>query len=115
MAKKKPMQKILLLNNALSRLISTISNDQHEQLILRIKDSCKISIQLDESTCFCIQLDVSPVWKIYWFMSSMGHSMTNHHRRLTSTSLILIKIGVCGYLIAKTHRCKYCISTNNTF
>ena len=32
-----------------------------------------------------------------------GHSMTNRHRRLTTTSPILIKIGVCGYLIAKTH------------
>ena len=115
MAKKKPMQKILLSNNALSRQISTISNEQHEQLILRIKDGSKISIHLDESTRFCIQLDVSPVWKIYWFMSSMGHSMTNHHKRLTTTSLILIKIGVCGYLIAKTHWCKYCIFTTNMF
>ena len=34
---------------------------------------------------------------------SPGHSMTNRHRRLTTTSPILIKIGVCGYLIAKTH------------
>ena len=28
--------------------------------------------------------------------------MTNYHRPLTTTSLILIKIGVWGYLIAKT-------------
>ena len=41
--------------------------------------------------------------------------MTNRHRRLTTTSPILIKIGVCGYLIAKTHWCKYYVSTTNTF
>ena len=45
----------------------------------------------------------------------MGHSMTNRHRRLTTTSPILIKIGLCGYLIAKTHWCKYYVSTTNTF
>ena len=45
----------------------------------------------------------------------LGHSMTNRHRRLTTTSPILIKIGVCGYLIAKTHWCKYYVSTTNTF
>ena len=27
--------------------------------------------------------------------------MTNHHRHLTNAALILMKIGVCGYLIAK--------------
>ena len=48
----------------------------------------------------------------------MGHSMTNRHKKnffLTTTSPILIKIGVCGYLIAKTHWCKYFVSTTNTF
>ena len=45
----------------------------------------------------------------------MSHSMTNHHRRLTTTSLILMKIGVCGYLKAKTHWCKYYVSTTNNF
>ena len=32
-----------------------------------------------------------------------GHSMTNHHRPLTTTSLIFMKIGVWDYFIAKTH------------
>ena len=54
MAKKKPKQKIPLSNNALSRQIFTISIDQHEQLIFRIKDGSKISIQLDESSHFFI-------------------------------------------------------------
>ena len=48
----------------------------------------------------------------------MGHSMTNRHKKnffLTTTSPILIEIGVCGYLIAKTHWCKYYVSTINIF
>ena len=48
----------------------------------------------------------------------MGHSMTNRHKKnffLTTTSPILMKINVCGYLIAKTHWCEYFVSTTNTF
>ena len=43
------MRKIPLLNNTVSRRISAISDDQREQLILRIKEGIKFSIQLDES------------------------------------------------------------------
>ena len=34
---------------------------------------------------------------------------------LTTTSLILMKIVLCGYPIAKTYWCKYYVSTTNTF
>ena len=51
-------------------------------------------------------------------LKRLGHFMTNRHKKnffLTTTSPILIKIGVCGYLIAKTRLCKYYVSTTNTF
>lgn len=44
------MRKISLSNNTVSRRIAEISEDQREQLILRIKESRKFAIQLDEST-----------------------------------------------------------------
>ena len=44
------MQKISLSNNTLPRRISEIIKDQREQLIVRIKESRKFAIQLDEST-----------------------------------------------------------------
>ena len=44
------MRKIPLSNNTVLRRISAISDDQREQLILRIKEGIKFSIQLDEST-----------------------------------------------------------------
>ena len=44
------MRKISLSNNTVCRRIFKISEDQLEQLILRIKESRKFAIQLDEST-----------------------------------------------------------------
>ena len=44
------MQKISSSNNTVSRRISEISEDQREQLILRIKESREFAMQLDEST-----------------------------------------------------------------
>ena len=44
------MRKISLSNNTVCHRIFKISEDQHEQLILRIKESGKFAIQLDEST-----------------------------------------------------------------
>ena len=44
------MRKIPLSNNTVCRRIFEISEDQREQLILRIKESPKFAIQLDEST-----------------------------------------------------------------
>ena len=44
------MRKISLSNNTVSRGISEISEDQPEELILRIKESRKFAIQLDELT-----------------------------------------------------------------
>ena len=44
------MQKISLSNNTVARRISEISKDQRKQLIVRIKESRKFAIQLDEST-----------------------------------------------------------------
>ena len=41
------MRKISLSNNTVSQRISEISEDQREQLILRIKESHKFAIQLD--------------------------------------------------------------------
>ena len=43
-------RKISLSNNTVCRRIFQISEDQREQLILRIKESRKFAIQLDEST-----------------------------------------------------------------
>ena len=44
------MQKISLSNNTVAWRISEISKDQRKQLIVRIKESRKFAIQLDEST-----------------------------------------------------------------
>ena len=44
------MRKISLSNNTVARRISEISEDQREQLIVRIKESRKFAIRLDEST-----------------------------------------------------------------
>ena len=44
------MRKISLSNNNVCWRIFEISEDQHEQLILRIKESRKFAIQLDELT-----------------------------------------------------------------
>jgi len=44
------MRKIPLSTNTALRLMSAISDDQREQLILRIKEGSKFAIQLDEST-----------------------------------------------------------------
>ena len=44
------MRKIPSSNNTVSRSISDMSEDQREQLILRIKESGKFSIQLNESS-----------------------------------------------------------------
>ena len=44
------MRKISLSKNAVSKRISKIGKDQSEQLILRIKESRKFTIQLDELT-----------------------------------------------------------------
>ena len=46
----KETRKISLSNNTVCRRIFEISEDQCEQLILRIKESRKFAIQLDEST-----------------------------------------------------------------
>ena len=44
------MRKIPLPNNIVERRLSEISEDQLEQLIVRIKESHRFAIQLDEST-----------------------------------------------------------------
>ena len=44
------MRKISLSNNTVSKRISKIGKDQREQLILRIEESRKFTIQLDELT-----------------------------------------------------------------
>ena len=48
--KTNEMRKISLSNNTVRRRIFKIGEDQLEQLILRIKESRKFAIQLDEST-----------------------------------------------------------------
>ena len=44
------MRKISLSDNTVARRISEISEDQRKQLIVRIKESRKFAIQLDQST-----------------------------------------------------------------
>lgn len=44
------ISKIPLSNDTVSKRISDISNDQFQQLLMRLKDSSKFAIQLDEST-----------------------------------------------------------------
>ncbi|GFR14311.1 zinc finger BED domain-containing protein 5 [Trichonephila clavata] len=44
------ISKIPLSNDTVSKKISDISNDQFQQLLMRLKDSSKFAIQLDEST-----------------------------------------------------------------
>lgn len=54
------LKNIPMSNNTVNRRITEISNDLLEQLILRIKNSPKFSIQLDETTDVinCAQLMV---------------------------------------------------------
>ena len=49
------------------------------------------------------------------FIGSFHDKLPQKKYFLTTISLILMKIVVCGYPIAKTYWCKYYVSTTNTF
>ena len=59
------IRKILLSNNTVSRQISAIGLDQHEQLFLRIKKGSKFAIQFDETTDITSVADLLGTYQIY--------------------------------------------------
>lgn len=59
------ISQIPLSNDTVSKRISDISNDQFQQLLMRLKESSKYAIQLDESTDISKMAQLSLVRYIY--------------------------------------------------
>ncbi|XP_060525290.1 protein FAM200A-like [Cylas formicarius] len=69
------MSKIPLSNDTVSKRISDISNDQFQQLLMRLKDSSKFAIQLDEST------DISKMAQLLLFNLGLEGSLKDKEFR----------------------------------